>query len=226
MPSLSLLTPEFDVAASARSKGERTAERILGAAERLFGERGYAGTSLRDVAEAAGLRIPSLYNHFPGKAQLYAAVLDRSLAPVLEMLDGLLAAPPEQRPAPAAIVARITELLAAHPALPRLLLHETLSGGQRLTPMLRERIAPLFAKAHAVARAREEMRDWPDELLPMLVLALYHAVVGFHTIAPFYEATVGEDLTTPEARALQARFLIRLMESLSSGPPVVPKKAS
>lgn len=224
MPSLPMLAREPDPPVSGRSKGERTAERILRAAEQLFGERGYTGTSLRDVAEAVGLRIPSLYNHFPGKEQLYAAVLDRSIGPVLAMLDGLLAAPAEQRPAPAAIVARITELLAAHPALPRLLLHETLSGGQRLTPLLRERIAPIFAKAHAATRASEEMRGWPDELIPMLVLALYHAVVGFHTIAPFYEATVGEDLSTSEARALQARFLTRLVESLSSTSRVEPKR--
>ncbi|MCH7709746.1 MAG: helix-turn-helix transcriptional regulator, partial [Myxococcales bacterium] len=41
-------------------KGELTAERILDAAEVLFSERGYAGTTLRDVAASVGIRIPSL----------------------------------------------------------------------------------------------------------------------------------------------------------------------
>ena len=69
-----------------RRKGELTAERILDAAEAHFAERGYEGTTLRDVASAVGIRNPSLYNHFGSKEQLYAAVLERGIRPVLEML--------------------------------------------------------------------------------------------------------------------------------------------
>ena len=43
-------------------KGESTAQRILDAAEALFSERGFSGTTLRDVAARVGLRIPSRYN--------------------------------------------------------------------------------------------------------------------------------------------------------------------
>ena len=67
-------------------KGEITAERILDAAEELFANHGYAGTALRDVASAVGLQTPSLYNHFPSKDALYAAVLERGIAPVLRAL--------------------------------------------------------------------------------------------------------------------------------------------
>src|SRR5690606_15695429 len=71
-------------ASAPRRRGEITAARILDAAEALFAERGYAGTTLRDVADAVGLRIPSLYNHFPSKDALYAAVLERGFGPVLD----------------------------------------------------------------------------------------------------------------------------------------------
>ena len=78
-----------------RFGGERTAERILDAAEELFAERGYAGATLRDVATRVGVRPPSLYNHFASKDALYAAVLERGIGPLIELLARSAAAPAE-----------------------------------------------------------------------------------------------------------------------------------
>src|SRR5690606_4323762 len=111
-------------------RGEVTAARILDAAEELFAERGYHGASLRDVADRVGLRIPSLYNHFPSKEALYAAVLARGIGPVVELLTGLARAPESERNDPLRVVEPVMKLLAERPHLPRLLLHETLSGGE------------------------------------------------------------------------------------------------
>ena len=50
---------------------------IVEAAGRLFGEHGYDGTRLDDVAAAAGVTKPVLYRHFDDKRALYLALLDR-----------------------------------------------------------------------------------------------------------------------------------------------------
>ena len=47
-----------------------TDQRILAAATALFYEKGYHGTSMREVAAAVGIKAGSLYNHFPGKEEL------------------------------------------------------------------------------------------------------------------------------------------------------------
>lgn len=202
-----------------RRKGEHTAERILDAAEGLFAEQGYAGTTLRNVAAAVGIQIPSLYNHFDSKERLYAAVLDRGIGPVLGMLDHFAEAPEADRPEAAQLIASVMELLAAHPHLPRLLLQETLSGGRRLTPALRERLAPIFSKAQATVRARDEEHRWSKDQIPLVVLALYHTVVGYQTIAPLYRELVGDDLLSEVARANQTRFLTELVEALFEHVP-------
>lgn len=196
-----------------RRRGETTAERILDVAEALFAECGYAGASLRDVAEGVGIRTPSLYNHFPSKDALYAAVLERGLAPVLELLSGEDA---ETRSGsdPSRIAGEVMGILARHPNLPRLVLHETASGGQRLTPMLRSWVAPAFERAHAMAASSPAAGAWGADRVPLLVLAMYHVVVGYFSIAPLYRALHGVDLLAEEAVAAQTGFLRDLVSRL------------
>jgi AcrR family transcriptional regulator len=52
-------------------------ELITEAAGRLFGERGYDGTRLDEIAAAAGVTKPILYRHFDSKRDLYLALLAR-----------------------------------------------------------------------------------------------------------------------------------------------------
>jgi AcrR family transcriptional regulator len=52
-------------------------ELITEAAGRLFGERGYEGTRVDDIAAAAGVTKPVLYRHFDSKRDLYLALLAR-----------------------------------------------------------------------------------------------------------------------------------------------------
>ena len=54
-----------------------TRDRVLQVAQALFAERGYRGTSLRDIRQRIGIKAPSLLHHFRSKHQLYLAVLDR-----------------------------------------------------------------------------------------------------------------------------------------------------
>lgn len=52
-------------------------ELILRAAAELFGERGYAGTTLDEIASRSGVTKPILYHHFASKKALYLALLER-----------------------------------------------------------------------------------------------------------------------------------------------------
>ncbi|MBX3212634.1 MAG: TetR family transcriptional regulator [Labilithrix sp.] len=64
---------------------QRTRENILAAAERMFIDRGFAGTSLRDIAGSAGIAQGLLCHHFPSKRELWRAVVERHTAPYLEL---------------------------------------------------------------------------------------------------------------------------------------------
>jgi AcrR family transcriptional regulator len=57
-------------------QAEATRQRLVDVARQLFAERGYAGTSVEDIIERAGVARGALYHHFPGKDALFAAVYD------------------------------------------------------------------------------------------------------------------------------------------------------
>lgn len=75
-------------------------ERVLDVAEALFAERGLARVTMREIADAAGMRQASLYHHAPGgKAQLYREVFERMIARHRAGLERALAgAGPHLRP--------------------------------------------------------------------------------------------------------------------------------
>jgi AcrR family transcriptional regulator len=73
--------------------GKRTRQAILDAALALFAEKGYFGTSLRDVARAVGVRESALYNYFPGKESLFEALLAAESAEKVEHLGAILDEP-------------------------------------------------------------------------------------------------------------------------------------
>lgn len=59
---------------------------IVGAAIRLFGEKGFRGTTTREIAAAVGVSEPILYEHFNTKGDLYAAIIDSSSHKGVELL--------------------------------------------------------------------------------------------------------------------------------------------
>ena len=61
---------------SPRLSAHARRQQILDVAIDEFGRSGYFGTSMNDIAEAAGVTKPVLYQHFDSKADLYRALLD------------------------------------------------------------------------------------------------------------------------------------------------------
>lgn len=111
-----------------RGRGSR--ERILACAVDLFARHGFEAMTMRQLGEAAGLDNSSLYRHFPSKAALVDAVLDRVAADVFSTV-----APRFDPSIPPSL--QILEDICAvaglhlfdHPAAARLIVHWLMSTG-------------------------------------------------------------------------------------------------
>jgi AcrR family transcriptional regulator len=105
-------------------------ERLVTAADQLFMERGYKSVTLRDIADAVGIKHASIYHHVPGgKKQLFIEVVERTfkthhdgITTLLRAHDGAL------RPALVAVAG----WLLAHP--PMDLMRMTMSDMSELEP--------------------------------------------------------------------------------------------
>lgn len=62
------------------TRGERKREHLLQAAAAVLAERGYAATTMAEIAERAGTQAGSLYYHFPSREELIEAVLRRGVS--------------------------------------------------------------------------------------------------------------------------------------------------
>jgi AcrR family transcriptional regulator len=75
------------------SRGERTRSEILEAAYHLFVDRGYHGTSMRQIANEAGIALGGIYNHFASKEEIFLGVFLEfnpymSILPLVNQTEG------------------------------------------------------------------------------------------------------------------------------------------
>lgn len=135
---------------------------ILDAAETLFAQRGYAATSVREVADAAGVTPAMVHYYFGNKRLLLRAVLESALEPMAVAIAAMKAAP---RSTPADIARPMLGLFRRHPQLPALLAREVLLPGgtmqqhflQFLAPRLGGSVPDLLAREQTQGRVRSSL---------------------------------------------------------------------
>lgn len=87
-------------------------ERIIDTAVQLFAERGFAGTSIRDITRPLGISNPALYHHFSSKDELLRQIVVRPAQLMSGALDRAESRPVEQRAA--VVLAGFVEAIAEH----------------------------------------------------------------------------------------------------------------
>jgi AcrR family transcriptional regulator len=108
--------------------------RILATAAALFGERGYASTSLRAIASAVGMTPPALYWYFPSKQAILHALLYQALFDFLNAVEAEVVGPSAED--------RLRQFVRAHVrqgvAQPRIGRYEALFGVRHMAQFLSE----------------------------------------------------------------------------------------
>tara|TARA_R110002049_G_scaffold9894_1_gene49371 strand:- start:1320 stop:1976 length:657 start_codon:yes stop_codon:yes gene_type:complete len=204
------------------TKGERTAQRLLDAAENLFATRGYDGTSLREIACEAGIKEPGLYNHFASKQALYEAVLYRALNPMAEALAQHMDRAVSLREY-TDLPGIMTDLLLEHPQMAALF-QRALQGDSHSTgnQLMNSWLEILFSQGmehleqfDGTALSREASTD--SELratLALNLIAMFNLTTGYFLSQRVFASLAGGDLLAPENIARQKRLLHRVIRAM------------
>lgn len=142
-----------------QSRSVVTQHKLLDAAITAFSEKGYHGTSTREIAERAGVHHPLITYHFKNKDQLWRAAADRvflefkaSLATSLEKNnDGC----PKKRMA--AMIRAYIDYSTKQPALHRVLVQEASMQSSRLDWLIDTHLKPFFDASFVMIEDLQEL---------------------------------------------------------------------
>jgi AcrR family transcriptional regulator len=135
-----------------RLTGEQRRATILLAAKSVFGEAGYHETTTRDIAAAAGVSEALLYQHFPGKRQLFEELVHWVAA---DLEGRLLAARESEHPAAAGLEAYFG-FVEEEAGLYRVFFREALQADPAFRPLyveLSRRLVHLMDVGDAISEA-------------------------------------------------------------------------
>jgi AcrR family transcriptional regulator len=181
--------PELDRVSAAEHS---SIERIRIAALRSFATYGASATSLRTVAEAAGVSVGLVQHHFTNKAGLVKAVDDHVMAVVVESIAQPIPAPPAD--SLAEMGGRVTRIMAEHPDVVDYV-GRALIDGSPLGTTIFDTLAAFGMARWNQRKERGEVRPEVDltwAALNSLVLALGTMIMRGHV-----ERQLPEPLTTP-----------------------------
>ena len=161
----------------AAGTAEPPADRLLSAAEELFGERSYRRTSVADICAAAGIATGSFYAHFASKAAIFTAVIRRINADVrAAMASALQTAQDNQRARERAAFRAYFDLMSKRPWIYRIVREAEFLAPAEFRGYY-ERLARGYARGVRVAQLAGEVdAGYDPEVIAYIYTGLGHFV--------------------------------------------------
>lgn len=149
---------------------DTTKKQILESAYHLFTEKGYRGSSLRDIADEAGIKAASIYNHFGSKEEIFEAVFieKHPLFDILSILDSVEGETAEELLTNA--INRLNEELQSKQDLLNLFFVEVVEmDGKHIPSAIKTNFPPDSKFIKQIFEMKSEIRDIP---IPVLIRSL------------------------------------------------------
>jgi|YelNatPaOPRAMG01_1025707.scaffolds.fasta_scaffold00212_42 TetR/AcrR family transcriptional regulator len=190
-----------------------TRERVLVVAQTLFAERGYRGTSLRDIARGVGIKAPSLLHYFPSKEQLYVAVLDRILEGLEDSANRVLMGRESYQERARKAIADAIDYIASRPEPMRIIWREMTEQHGVGRQLFKRRLPPLFAMGVNFLFRGQRAGEFREEVDPFhFLLSLNSITLGYFTTAAMVRRLWNQNLLEPTVIERRKREVLDMVE--------------
>lgn len=181
---------------------DSTAGRIHAAARSRFASGGFAGTSTRNIAEAAGVNLAMIHYHFGSKEQLYCRVIELEVVHLQRIMQRELGTDPSPREVATKVPVFALRLHQERPELIQLILREMADGAPRLSRILADLgdHGPLGLRRLLLGAVESAYQDgsFATDVPPAhLVAILFSIGNGLQAFAPLIAEVFGVDLADP-----------------------------
>ncbi len=175
-------------------RSERRAQ-LLDAAQAVFVQSGYHAAAMDEIADRAGVSKPVLYQHFPGKLDLYTALLDTSCDAIIDNCRAALASTQDNKLRVGAAMEAFYEYIARHDGAFRLVFESDLTN----EPAVREAVDRVTTECAAmIAHVIHDDTGLPDAAANLLAVSL----VGMAQVSARFWVTDAGGISQPDAVAL------------------------
>ncbi|QLQ11752.1 MAG: TetR/AcrR family transcriptional regulator [Nocardioidaceae bacterium] len=177
----------------------RTARRaqLLDSARKVFVAQGYHAAAMDDIAERAGVSKPVLYQHFPGKLELYLGLLEQSCDDIIANCDAALSSTQDNLARVNAAMRAFYDYVAAEDGAFRLVFESDLTSEPAVRAQV-ERVTQECAKA--IAPLIRDDAGLPEEEAHLLAVSL----VGMAQVSARYWVDTESNLDLRTAADLVA----------------------
>ena len=177
--------PKFCEAAG-RMSGDERRNQILRVAIRLFSQKGFSGTTTREIARAAGVSEAMVFRHFATKSELYNAILDHKACeggmknPFEEVAEAM-----ERRDDEAVFYGLMRHALDHHekdPEFMRLLMHSALEGHELADMFIAQNIVPVYEFLSDYIKRRQAEGGIRPDVKPRIIIRAFVGMMIHHAL--------------------------------------------